>query len=250
MENFNQIANANQKDDDEIVIDLGRILFELKKYWKFIIGTAVVCGLIMLIVSAFIMTPMYESKAKVYLKPEMREDSTGIDSSSISANAMMVNNYMVMMKGDTLMKKVANTVEKEYAAQTKEEEINLSKDYVKNVLTVSNEVNTEIITLSAVTEDPALSQMIVKHTLDEFSVQVKGALNVKNILVIDKASKSKKPVSPSISKNTVLGVIAGLIIALGLIAIKVITDKRLRTKEETESYLGIPVLASIPYREA
>ncbi len=248
MENFNQIVNANQKDDDEIVIDLGRIFLELKKYWKFIVGIAAICGLLMFILSAFIMTPMYESKARVYLKPEMREDAAGIDSSSISANSMMVNNYMAMMKGDTLMKNVAKIVEGEYAEKAKED-INISKDYVKNVLAISNEANTEIITISATTDDPVLSQMIVKHTLDEFSVQVTEALNIKNILVIDKASKNKKPVSPSIGKNTVLGVLAGLIIALGLVALKVITDKRLRTKEEAENYLGIPVLATIPYRE-
>ena len=239
MDNFNNgIEPNNKKDDDEIVIDIGRIFFELKKYWKFILLLTLICGVLALGISSIFITDKYESRAKIYLKPEMRQDVGGIDSSSISANQMMVNNYMAMMKGDTLMESVAKRVGGGYTSKM-----------IKDCLTVSNAADTEVIDVVAVTDSPKQSQKIVKTTLREFSKQMRKELDVKNILVIDKASYNKKPVSPNVMKNTVLGLLAGFIVARGLIAIKVITDKRLRNKEEAEEYLGIPVLASIPYRE-
>lgn len=237
MENFKNTMMNNEKDD-EIVIDLGKILYELKKYWKFILIVAVICGAAACIISSIFMTEQFESRAKIYLKPEMRQDNSGLDYSSISANQMMVNNYMAMLKGDTLMEKVSDKVGGEH-----------DKTSIKNCLSVSNAADTEVIDIVAVTDNPEESQKIVKTTINEFSKQMKKELDVKNILVIDKASLNKTPVSPNVIKNTILGIMAGIILSLGLVAIKVITDKRLRTKEEVEVYLEIPVLATIPYRE-
>lgn len=237
MDTFNHAVD-NSSSDDEIVIDLGRIFFELRKYWKFIVILAAVCGLIAFSISSFFMTEQYESRAKIYLKPEMRQDAAGIDYSSINANKMMVNNYMAMLKGDTLMGEVAEKVGGDH-----------SKQSIKNCITVSNADDTEVIDVVAVTDNAQESQKIVKTTISAFSAQMKKELDVKNILIIDKASLNEVPVSPNVLKNTVLGIMLGIIAALGIVAVKVILDKRLRTKEEVENYLGIPVLASIPYRE-
>ena len=235
---------TKQDNNEEIVIDIGRILIELKKFWKFIAAITLVFGIVAAVFSMVFITPMYRSETKIYLKPEMRTDVSGIDTTSINANSMMINNYMVMLKGDILMGKVAKEVNEKYTEE------NITKTYIKNSVNVSNENNTEMIMLAAVTEDPELSKLIVDTTFTNFSKQMKKELNLDNILVVDKARADDKPVSPNIMKNTVLGLLLGLISALGLVALKVITDKRLRTKEEAEAYLGIPVLATVPYSEA
>ena len=235
---------TKQDNNEEIVIDIGRILIELKKFWKFIAAITLVFGIVAAVFSMVFITPMYRSETKIYLKPEMRTDVSGIDTTSINANSMMINNYMVMLKGDILMGKVAKEVNEKYTEE------NITKTYIKNSVNVSNENNTEMIMLAAVTEDPELSKLIVDTTFTNFSKQMKKELNLDNILVVDKARANDKPVSPNIMKNTVLGLLLGLISALGLVALKVITDKRLRTKEDAEAYLGIPVLATVPYSEA
>ena len=168
---------------------------------------------------------------------------------SLSAFIISAVTGEVVWEGKTLPA-INTTTSKSKEVNEKYTEENITKTYIKNSVNVSNENNTEMIMLAAVTEDPELSKLIVDTTFTNFSKQMKKELNLDNILVVDKARANDKPVSPNIMKNTVLGLLLGLISALGLVALKVITDKRLRTKEDAEAYLGIPVLATVPYSEA
>ena len=59
----------------------------------------------------------------------------------------------------------------------------------------------------------------------------------------------KRQVSPSIVKNAIIGAAGGFVLSCGYIFLAVLLDKRLKNKSEAEQFLGIPVLAEIPYFE-
>ena len=71
-------------------------------------------------------------------------------------------------------------------------------------------------------------------------------LNVSNIEVVDKAKLSYVPSGPNVKKNTVMAGAVGFAIGVGYAVLKFLFDNRLRTKEEAEKYLGIPVFCEIP----
>lgn len=43
-----------------------------------------------------------------------------------------------------------------------------------------------------------------------------------------------------------MGGLGGLALGLGFLLIRMLTDKRLKTREEAEKYLGLPVYAELP----
>ena len=57
---------------------------------------------------------------------------------------------------------------------------------------------------------------------------------------------SYAPSGPNIKKNTMMASLVGGVIGVGYAVLKFLLDNRLRTKEEAEKYLDIPVFAEFP----
>ena len=121
-----------------------------------------------------------------------------------------------------------------------------SADSVKKLVSVTNESNTEIITISATTKDPKLSKDIANDTVSTFIRTMQKNLNVRNIEVVDKAKLSYIPSGPNVKKNTLLATMVGFVLGCGYAVLRFLLDNRLRNKEEAEKYLGIPVFCEIP----
>lgn len=234
MENL----KSNVENNEEIEIDLSRLLTEIRKKIKFIILVGIIGGAIAFTFTNFFISKKYESSARIYLKPNTTETGS-IDYNALSANSKMVNNYMLMIQGDSILDKVTETLKLE----------NKGENFVKESLSVTNETDSEIIKVTARTEDPELSKDIVSAVVDQFFSDVKAKLDVKNLMIIDQAKVEETPVAPNKKINTALGILAGIAISGGIVVLRFLLDKRMHTKEDVESYLEIPVLAEIPYYE-
>ena len=70
-------------------------------------------------------------------------------------------------------------------------------------------------------------------------------MNVDNVSVLSSAKGTASKVSPNLLLNLAMGLILGLILSLIVIVLKEMFDKRIRTEEDIEKELNIPVLGSI-----
>ena len=214
-------------------IDLLELFRAVLKYIKLIIALCVVFGLGGFLVTKFLITPTYTASTSIYLTPQISE-SGSLDYNSQMANSKLVTNAVNLLTQNNIMSEVAKDVGMENAAS------------VKKCITVTNEANTEIITITATTTDPKLSKNIANGTVSTFTKTMQKNLNVRNIEVVDKAKLSYVPSGPNIKKNTMLATLVGGVIGVGYAVLKFLFDNRLRTKEEAEKYLGIPVFCEIP----
>lgn len=228
--------NENREMNDELEIDLGELFKVLKKNILLIIVVSLLCAAVGLVSSMFLISKKYSSDATIYITPRVTEQGS-IDYSSLQTNSRMVNNYMEILKGETILAKVADQVGME------------SYEEVLNTLTVSNPENTELISVSAETTDPELSQQIVSLVISTFTEDMMDILNLNNVTIINDAKVNENPVSPSVPKYTILGLAVGLVISCGYVFITFLFDKRLRTREEAENFLGVPVLATVPLKK-
>lgn len=228
--------NENNVLNDEIEIDLGDLFKVFKRNILMIIVVSLLSASVGLFSSIFLIDKKYSSEATIYITPKVTEQGT-IDFNSIQTNSKMVNNYMEILKGETILTKVAEQVGLE------------SYEEVQNTLTISNPENTELISVSAKTTDPELSQQIVSLTVSTFTEDMMDILNLNNVTTINEAKVNADPVSPSKAKFTILGFGVGLFISCGYVCITYLFDKRLRTRDEAENFLGIPVLATVPLKK-
>lgn len=226
--------NEILKSEDEIEINLGELFQLLKKNIKLIIISILLCTVLLGIVTVFVINKKYESTTRLFLKPDVTEGIA--DYSQINSNNLMVNNYVEMIKGNNIQGIAAN-------------ELNMDIKNLNKSLNVTNETNTQIISITAKTTDPALSKDIVDAVVETFTKEAKEKLNVNNITVVDEAEIATDPVSPSLKLNLAIGALLGAFLSIGYLFIKFMLDTHIHNKEEVEKYLGIPCLGSVPYFE-
>lgn len=67
-----------------------------------------------------------------------------------------------------------------------------------------------------------------------------------NVEVLDKANPSHSPISPNVHRNIMMSVIAGLVMGVALAFFIEYLDTSIKTVEDVENYLGLPVLGIVP----
>lgn len=227
------ILNVPIVDDDEDVIDLLELFRAILKHIKLIIVLCILFGVGGFFGTKLLIAPTYTASTSIYLTPQISE-SGSLDYNSQMANSKLVTNALNLLTQNNIMSEVAKDVGLE------------SAESVKKLVSVSNESNTEIITISATTTDPKLSKDIANDTVSTFIRTMQKNLNVRNIEVVDKAKLSYIPSGPNVKKNTLLATMVGFVLGCGYATLRFLFDNRLRTKEEAEKYLGIPVFCEIP----
>lgn len=214
-------------------IDLLELFRAILKHIKLIIVLCILFGVGGFFGTKLLISPTYTACTSIYLTPQISE-SGALDYNSQIANSKLVTNAVNLLTQNNIMSEVAKDVGLE------------SAESVKNLVSVTNESNTEIITISATTTDPKLSKDIANDTVSTFIRTMQKNQNVRNIEVVDKAKLSYVPSGPNVKKNTMMAGAVGLVVGVGYAVLKFLLDNRLRTKEETEKYLGIPVFCEIP----
>lgn len=105
--------------------------------------------------------------------------------------------------------------------------------------------NPELASLRAQRSSIASQQQLFKQKLDQ--LQVDSALKTGGAQLVEEATTPEDPISPKPERNTVLGVLLGLLVGMGLVFLLDQLDDDLRGKEDVESASGgLPVLGLIP----
>lgn len=218
--------------NDELEIDLSELFKLLKKNIKLIIILVLAGITIAVFITTFFIDKKYASQGSILLKAEVVDGS--IDSSQLNANNMMVNNYIELLQGNTIQNKVADN-------------LNITGDEVNAALKVTNTAETQIIEIYATTTNPELSKNIVEETITVFTTLVQEKLNVTNLTIVDQPEINANPVSPSMTKNILIGGIIGVVISLAYILLTYLLDTKIKSGEQAEQILGVPLLGIIPY---
>jgi len=92
------------------------------------------------------------------------------------------------------------------------------------------------------TDQQLLQQMRIKQMGETISRKIPG----ESVEVHDPPIISNSPVSPNVTLNLVLGAVVGLIFGVGIAFFLEYLDTSVKTLEDVERYLQVPVLAVIP----
>lgn len=210
----------NDYMNDEMEIDLIELLKDIIKNIKFIVKITLLCGVVVLGVSQFILPKSYTSSTDITIVPV----GTSLD-------------YTSYLTGSKLLNEVSNKIDFEMAALV--ESIEVTRD--------SN--NTYNYNVKATTNNPKLSYRIVKNVVNEFKNSMMSELNLSSVTTMNEPQINTTPVSPNIKRNTLMGIFAGFVVSMGIVVLRFLFDKHLRNVEEAEMFLGVDVLAEIPLKK-
>src|SRR5262245_20799599 len=133
-------------------------------------------------------------------------------------------------------------------------EANIARAREESLLANMNDLRREARVLNE-REAQAFSLQREKDTADELQVSVlkrlketglASALTASNIRVVERATRPTSPVRPRKQLIWVLSGMAGLALGVGVAFLSESLDNRIRSRDEIERVLGVPVLGVVP----
>ena len=208
--------------------------FLRKSLWR-ILALTIVAALISFAVSTFLIKPTYQAGTQILVTPKKQENDV-IDASQVQSSVTLVNTYRVIIKSPAILEKV----------QAEVENAPDSIGALNNMIAVESEQNSQVINVSVQNTDAALASNVANSVAKVFSEDITELMNVDNVKVLSVSGIPTAPVSPNILLNTAIAAVIGFLLAVGLAFLREVLDRRIRTEEQVQQILDLPVLGSIP----
>jgi len=221
-------------------------LTDLLKYFVskilIIILITVFCGLLGSVYALFIQTPMYKSKTTLLLANVSTFDSNVSASSGLSAditlNQKLVSTYREIMTSKRVLNQVIKKLDLNYEYNT-----------LKKMITVDSVSNTEVISVTVKSTNPETAKNIANEVANTFCDEIVNIYQIQNVNIIDKAEVETTPYNINLVKQIVIYLIIGFVLGCAVVFIIYYFDTTLKTKEEIEEKVGLPVLGIIPFKK-
>lgn len=227
-------------ENDEIEIDLVSLIRVLiRKWWMFAVG-GVITGLLAFIATQVLLTPQYQSQAMLYILSK----TTSIASfSDLQLSSELTADFEVIATSNPVIDAAVERVKEE-------DGIVLTRKDIKDMIAVSNRADTRILVLTATDPDPARACSVANAVAAETADQMAYIMKSDPPTTVEAAEVSAEQVSPSVMKNTAIGILLGLILVGMYLVIVFIKNDNIKTQEDVEKYLGMSTLAVIPLEES
>lgn len=180
--------------------------------------------------------PVYESSTSLILTGF--SDTTGsdkINNTDLTINQQLLSTYQEITKSRKVLLQVIDELNLDY--EVEELAANIS---------VAGVSDTEIIKITVSDKNAVTAYQIVGKIADVFSNEVRDIYNVSNVSVLDVPEVAENASNMGILKFIAICIVAGFILSCMLIFVIYYFDTTIKTVDQIESKLDVPVLGSIP----
>ena len=219
-------------------ISFKRLTEILMQSISMIVAVTIIVGIIAFVYSETMVVPEYESTVSLYVNNESGKNTDKILGTDITASQMLVDTYIIIIKSNTVLNEVCEKLEEQgiegYDAESLAKKIDAS---------ATNE--TEIFGVTVRDTNPKHTYMIANIIADVAPPIIKDFVEASSVKVIDYAKEGKR-VSPNIQRNTILGLLIGLILSCGFVVLREMFDMRIKTEDDLTKMFELPILGIIP----
>ncbi|MUV37288.1 putative capsular polysaccharide biosynthesis protein YwqC [Lentibacillus sp. JNUCC-1] len=223
----------------EETISLQEIFAVIKKRMLLIIGLIAAAAVIAGVVSFFVLTPTYQSTSQFIVNQGQQDPNAQFNVNDIRTNVELINTYTVIIKSPAILDEVVDELDLPYTAGTLGEKFQ-----------VSSEQNSQVVTVTATDPDPAMATELSNTVVEVFQEKVPVLMNgVDNVSILSEAKTvdNPSPVSPKPMLNIAIAVVLGAMVGVGLAFLLEYLDTTLKTEEDIEKHLELPVLGIVTH---
>lgn len=220
-------------------MDFKDLMRTVRRRWKTIVALLLI-ALVAAGAYSFLVTPKYESTARVFISTDVEDSSEAIAASLVSSGR--VSSYADLATSREIMEKVIS-------------ELNLeeSPSELADMITAEVEPLTVIIDIKVTHPDPKIAQAIAQTEAEQLTKYItridapNRAATPIRATVADPASFNDNPVSPRTLLNFVVAGLIGLVIGCGVAVLREITDNTVKTADDIRKITSTGVVANIGY---
>ena len=203
----------------------------LRKHLKLVIILPVVMAIATAGVSWGLMANQYTSTVSVYVLSSS-EQSNASQYNELTAGQLMANDVATLANSSIVLERTA-------------QELGM-KSLGGFEVSVDSATTTRVIEISVEVDNAEQCAQIANKLAEVLSSVAQSVMGVENVNVIDQAEVPQAPSGPPRAMYTVVAFLAGIFIAVAIVVIIDMVNTRVRTPEEAEELLGVPVIGRIP----
>ena len=182
--------------------------------------------------TTLIQVPVYRSQTSLVLT---KNDSSTITQNDINLNKNLVSTYREIVKSRRILNMVIDNLD-----------LDLTYEELKEQVQVSSVNDTELIVISVYNKDNTLAKQIADEIAKTFKTEIVEIYNIENVSIIDKALVSDAPSNVHKLKQYIIGAGSGFLLCSLIIVIRFYMDDTVKTEEDIENKLKLPVLGTVP----
>lgn len=230
--------DKRQRENDEVEIDLIELAKALwHRAWAVVLAVALFGG-IAFSCAAFLVTPLYQARALMYVNNStfsVGSTSVSISPNELSAAQQLVDTYVVILKTRTTLCKVIEKAGLGY-----------SYDQLNSMIEAAPVNSTEIFEIVVTSPDPNEAELIANTITEVLPDKISDIVDGASVRVVDYAVVPSRKSSPNITRYTALGMMAGFVLSCGIIVVLHLFDTTIHGPEYLTQNYDLPILAVIP----
>ena len=222
----------NQVRNDEVEIDLKELFSVLwKKAWLILlVGIALAAGAGYY--TKNYITPQYQSSSTV---ERCVNSSSLVSLSDLQLGSQLTSDYIVLIESRPVVEEVISNLE-----------MNISYEEMLAKISITNQTDTRIITITATDSDPAQAKVIVDEFANVARKRMAEIMGTDEPTIVEEGHINENPVSPSTIKNCILAGMIGIFLVCAVLIVLHLMNDTIKTPDDIQKYLAIPTLGIIP----
>lgn len=204
----------------------------LQKHLAMVIVLPVVLALATAGVSWGLMQNQYTATVSVYVLSSSSSEQNTIQNSDLSASQLIANDIAELANSDIVAERTA-------------EELGMTS-LAGYDISVNSSTTTRVIEISVESGEPQAAATVANKIAEVLSSVAQEVMGVESVNIVDEAKTPEAPSGPNRVMYTAVAFLAGLFLAVAIIVVMDMVNTRVRTPEEAEELLGIPVIGRIP----
>lgn len=216
-------------------LDLTRLFYALiKRVWLILIVAVVgACGAAGY--THFRIAPTYTSTSSMVV---LTKETTLTSLADLQLGSQLTKDYTVLITSRPVLETVIDNLGIEMSYKT-----------LKQQISIQNPEDTRILYISVTTNDAKQAKAIVDELASVSALFIGDTLEITPPKIIEEGEVAAVKTGPNLTKNTILGFLGGMVLICAIIIVLELLNDSIRTEEDVEKYLGIPVLAVVPNKE-
>lgn len=219
----------------EETISLRELMQTIRKRLNLIVLITMAAVLVSGIVSFFVMTPIYQSSTQILVN-QAKSDQPVVNPGEIQTNLQLINTYNVIMKSPAILDQVISDLD-----------LDMTVGQLNEKITVQSETDSQVVNVSVQDPNPNKAAEIANQVAAVFEKEIVDIMNVDNVSILAKAEvgENTSPVKPQPLLNIAIALVVGLMVGVGVAFLLEYLDNTVKTEQDVERMLELPVLGVI-----
>lgn len=219
-------------ENNEAEIDLMELFYHLLDHWKMIVAFFLVGAIAMGCYTHFMAVPQYQATTKMYV---LSSSDSVVNLSDLQIGNYLASDFQEVFATHEVTESVIKRLGLPYTYKK-----------MQDMLSVSNPSGTRILHIKVTSPDPEEAALIANEYFEVASQYVADVMVTDKPTMLSSAQVPKNPVSPSMTKNVMMGAMLGFILACGYLVVKFLLDDKVKSADDITKLTGLPVLAEVP----